>query len=246
MKKWMTLTLAAALALALAACGGGGGGTMTEEEMLEAAETPNFAAMADALSDNPLNAEETYLGKIYQFDGIVGDIQSDRAVIRVINTPFSLTNTLSGGNLIDVDVTLPEEDIKALSRNETVNIVGELTHMDGGYQMGAAYLVDNEIEITGQVENFVISGSYHIMQIRVKQESPKGYSYCLYEYVAEPVTAFENIEETTIDGVTVREGDTVTIRGTAAYTQTTKQTAAKFVEYTLHFDLNSISSVTVA
>ena len=190
MKKRISFLLAGVLALSLTACGGGGG--MSKEEMLEASEGQmNLAAISKAKSDNPVNAEEKYVGKIYELTGIVDAI-------------------------------------------------------DGGYQMDQAYYVDNTVTFTGEVTKFILDESMtnHLMWIDSELNTSAGFNNCRYVYVVEPVTAFENLEEAEIDGVTVKEGDTVTVQGTAVYENMTKSSAGTLVVYTLNFDLNTIASVT--
>ena len=245
MKKRFSFLLAGVLALSLTACGGGGG--MSKEEMLEASEGQmNLAAISKAKSDNPVNAEEKYVGKIYEITGIVDTIESDHVELLVVNSPIE-NHALSGySDLVHVDVPLSEEELKELSTKEVINVVGRLSAIDGGYQMDQAYYVDNTVTFTGEVTKFILDESMtnHLMWIDSELNTSAGFNNCRYVYVVEPVTAFENLEEAEIGGVTVKEGDTVTVQGTAVYENMTKSSAGTLVVYTLNFDLNTIASVT--
>ena len=248
MKRHMALLLAAALGLTLAACGGEG---MSKEEMLEAAEPCNFGAIRGAYGENKLNAEETYCGKLYQVTGYVQSIEAEYAVIGALDSPLGNSAPAVGdGKPTSVDVYLSEEELKQLSTNEVVNVVGELTSIDpSGYTMENACYVDNVITLTGEITNFVIDTglNQHIMLVEEKvPEYGGGMSYREYEYQVASVTAFENMEEVTIDGVTAAEGDTVTITGTASFQNITYSNAGTIYFYTAHLTLDSITSITEA
>lgn len=246
MKLRNILLLAGAMTLTLTACGGG---SMSKEEMQEASEGQmNLSAIKQAYAENPIHAEETYLGNIYDLTGIVTSIQADHVELNALYSPIENHAPSGPSDFITVDVYLSEEERKELSTNEVIHVVGVLSTVGGesGYTMEEAYYVDNVIEFTGEIQNFVLSagGSSHLMEIESSLKTSAGLNYCLYTYPVGPATSFENIEEATIDGVTVKEGDTVTVQGTATYDRMTQTSAGTLYVYTLHFDLNQITSIT--
>ena len=128
MKKLLALILAAALALSLVACGGdsgagdtntpsGGNGdttstdtpSMTKEEILETAEDGDIYELNHLISENILNAKQSYCGKNLILKSTVDEIKEDCIVFN--------------HGMGSVIVYLPSEDIVNLKTNQTITIV---------------------------------------------------------------------------------------------------------------------------
>lgn len=122
MKKLLAFMLAAALALSLAACGGGNR-SMTEEEMLKAAEEKTFS---DFTAGNKAYAESC-IGDIYKMTGYVLRIDSDYATLsRRVESYFGD----GGANVLSpiyLHVYLPSDELADLVINQEVVVVGEVT-----------------------------------------------------------------------------------------------------------------------
>ena len=164
MKKLLALILAAALALSLVACGGGSGagdnntpsggngdttstdtpsGGITKEEMLEVATELETVAINNAYKDNKLGAQDTYIGKIYKFEGTVEKIMDNFAIIIPNDSPLN-------GSLqeVDVFVYLPRDELKTLSTNDSVSIVGEISDISlFNRSFGTTIIMENNCNI---------------------------------------------------------------------------------------------------
>ncbi len=244
MKRIWALILAAALMPSLAACGSG---AMSEEKMLENAEACDFAAIQAAYDDNSVNAEETYCGQVYRFAGYVEQIDETSAKVIPLNAPIGI----SGAYDLAVDVTLPAEDIRELSTFEVVNLVGEISALDAGtVHMETAYYVDDHITFTGTVEGFALNSGFRQTTIDSDMEiiGDDGVTF-RYTYLGDSVDlgepgAFDTFEQETIQGVTLLEGDTVTITGKLTYEITTYMDLGGGIQaYTREFSLTDVESV---
>ncbi len=184
MKKLLALILAAALALSLVACGGdsgagdtntpsGGNGdttstdtpSMTKEEILETAEDGDIYELNHLISENILNAKQSYCGKNLILKSTVDEIKEDCIVFN--------------HGMGSVIVYLPSEDIVNLKTNQTITIVGITNEefvttnesRDGGPAfdytdcvMEQAYLVTDRYEYTGipKNENDSFPGAWNV------------------------------------------------------------------------------------
>ena len=217
MKKIWALALAAAMALSLAACGGGNS-SMTKEEMLESASALNCASLQTSYSENKVDAEDNYVGKIYKTTGYVTDIQEGSIRLTPLNAPLDVF----GEGEIEVEAALSTDEIKALSTNEVINLVGEVSELSGSsdfticVSMDNAYYVDNIIEVTGEVASFLLdeTGSEYIMWVDEMMSASVGLGKYRYECPIGPVTGSETYESVDINGVTIAKEDKVTISGT--------------------------------
>ena len=155
MKKLLALILAAALALSLVACGGGGGAgdnntpsgdgaDSAKEELLSNASACNFIDMQSAYNDNKVNAQDTYVGKVYTVTGYISEIESEYVSIVPLNTPLDY---LTGLPISTIIAYLSTDDIKQLSKMEVINIVGEITNLENieKVEMKNAYYIDNTV-----------------------------------------------------------------------------------------------------
>lgn len=254
MKKLLSLMLAAALALSLVACGGGGGtwdtntssGIKTEEEMLEAATECDFAAIQSSYNENKVRAEEAYCGDVYRVTGYVERIEETSAKIIPLNAPVGIGEAYS----MALEATLSTEDIRELSTWEVVNIVGEISSLGKGTVfMEHAYYVDNLITFTGTVDGFAYDMASGCRQTTII-EKPKitvtgGRKANLsYAYLGQSTSINTFEEQETIQGVTVLEGDTVTVTGKLTYYITDyTQLGSSLRVYTRKFNLTDIETI---
>ena len=190
MKKLLALILAAALALSLVACGGdsGAGDTNTpsggedsaKEELLSNASACNFIDMQSAYNDNKVNAQDTYVGKVYTVTGYISEIESEYVSIVPLNTPLDY---LTGSPVSTIIAYLSTDDIKQLSKMEVINIVGEITNLENieKVEMKNAYYIDNTVTISGNID-FVVDGSLTQHLMIVETESVPLSSSTLVDY----------------------------------------------------------------
>lgn len=241
MKKLLALMLAAALALSLVSCGGSGGssgdasnGVMTKEEMLEAATECNFLSIQSDSKENTVRAEEKYCGKVYRVTGYVERIEETSVKIIPLDAPSGLGSTAYSMTL---EATLSKEDILELSTWEVVNIVGEISSLgEKTVFMEHAYYVDNLITFTGKVDGFTAMSSGEKKTAIVENVSGVTLSY---EYYCQAGRDDLFTEEETIQGVTVLEGNTVTVTGKLAY----KNATSFYSMITRHFTLTDIETI---
>ena len=264
MKKLLALMLAAALALSLVACGGGSGagdttGTDTtsggednaKEEMLSTASTCDFSKIQYDYEQNKVNAQETHVGKIYKITGYVSGIESEYISIVPLNTP--LQNGSSGGHPVTtVRAYISKDDIKRLSTNDVINIVGEVTNLDSisTMEMKNAYYIDNIVAISGSTR-FVwnISHTNQLLEITSKPERldtyPQTFQTLLdyrYTYTVPSSGDNEKFGETIFDDVIVSEGDTINVECVLKYDETTND---PIIDYRYHMNLTINDIITV-
>lgn len=244
MKRVLPLILATVLMLSLAACGGNN--SMTKEEMVETATELNCSLLQTSYSENTVNAEETYVGNIYQITGYVTEIQEESVRLIPLNAPLDVF----GKGEIEIEAYLSLDEIKELSTNEVINLVGEVSEITGSSDftiyvtMDNAYFVDNIIEITGEVDSFLLdsTGNQYIMWVDELMSPSVGVGMYRYECPIGPVTGSETFEDADIDGVTVTEGEKVTISGVLTLDYSNYYSDIGVGEVYLVFDeVNSIS-----
>ena len=248
MKKIWALVLAAVLTLALAACGSESG-PMTKEEMLEAAAECDVSEILSACGDNKVNAEETYCGKICLFTGYVKSIGEASAEIVPLNSPL----TFDGHPQVLLTVALSADEIKALSTNQVVRVVGEIASLgeDGSaISLETAYYLDNLITFSAEVDGFASNAGVKQTTLAGDMEMvgdyPVKFSYTYRgEYVdlSQP-GAFDAFKQETFQNVTVVEGDLVTVTGTLTYDRTTYSSLGGGLKtFTMEFSLTGIDSI---
>lgn len=274
MKKLLALILAAALALSLVACGGGsgagdtntpstgngdttstdtpsGGGDNTKEEMLSTASTCDFSKIQYDYEQNKVNAQETYVGKIYKITGYVSNIESEYISIVPLNTTL-IKSSSSPYPVTTVRAYISKDDVKRLSTNDVINIVGEVTNLDSisTIEMKNAYYIDNIVAISGNT-HFVwnISHTNQLLEIKSKAETlntyPETYPTLLdyrYTYTVPSSGDNEKFGETIFDDVIVSEGDTINVECVLKYDETTNDS---IINYRYHMNLTINDIITV-
>ena len=113
MKKILSLLLVATMILSLCACGGG----ESKENLLESAQEVYIADISNAIIDNMAKAIDDYVGKPLKITGRVSKIEKDYFVLS--------ENHLQYG----INVYLPKEDLKELTRDDVITVVGTLKNI---------------------------------------------------------------------------------------------------------------------
>ena len=257
MKKLLALMLAA-LALSLVACGGGGaednntpsgGEDSAKEEMLSNASACNFIDMQSAYNDNKVNAQDTYVGKVYTVTGYVSEIESEYVSIVPLDTPLDYLTGLPVSTII---AYLPADDIKQLSKMEVINIVGEITSLENieKIEMKNAYYIDNTVTISGNIEFLVdISTNQHVMIVETESVPLSSSTLVDYKCTYNVCSVEENggmnngnLEEAEIGDITVTEEDTVTIQCHMEYDRKTYTKLTPMKSFHLNFTITEIES----
>ena len=266
MKKLLALILAAALALSLVACGGGSGAGDTntpndtpsdgednaKEEMLSTASTCDFSKIQYDYKQNKVNAQETHVGKIYKITGYVSGIESEYISIVPLNTPLQYASYSGGLPVTTVRAYISKDDIKRLSTNDVINIVGEVTNLDSisTMEMKNAYYIDNIVTISGSA-SFVwnISHTNQLLEIKSKAKTlntyPETFQTLLdyrYTYTVPSSGDNEKFGETIFDDVMVSEGDTINVECVLKYDETTND---PIIDYRYHMNLTINDIITV-
>lgn len=149
MKKIAALLLIAALCFSLSACGEK---TMTKDEMLDIAEEYSASDIQSDSLNNIVSAKQKYCNKTISVSGRVRNIKEN----------FIELSAHYNSNYI-IDVYLSEEELVTLEEGQEITIVGtttdeiieatetvaQYTFNYSHYQMPAAYLVKDRVEITG-------------------------------------------------------------------------------------------------
>lgn len=260
MKKLLALILAAALALSLVACGGdsgtgdtntpSGGADSAKEEMLSNASACDFIDIQSAYNDNKVNAQDTYVGKVYTVTGYVSEIETEYVSIVPLDTPLDYLTGLPVSTII---AYLSTDDIKQLSKMEVINIVGEITSLENieKIEMKNAYYIDNAVTILGNID-FAIdtSTNQHVMIVETKSvplssstlvDNKCTYSVCSVEETGGINNG--NLEEAKIGDITLTEEDTVTIQCKMEYNRGTYSSANPFKIFHLNFTITEIESI---
>jgi hypothetical protein len=183
MKRVITIILATALALSMAACGGGDSetsppvstetaestatseaGAMTKADMLNNSKELDLVDLMQAITDNIVRAEQTYIDNIYTVSGFVSHIERDYIELGIYNRfeSYELYQDESPEfwgvvNFIGmITVHIDSDVIATLNKEEKITVVGKITGINGiTPTMENAYYVDNTFEITGVVFKYV-------------------------------------------------------------------------------------------
>ena len=242
-KRMLALLLAATLPLALTACGGdtssgdkdegsasssasdssaGENAGQGMEAMLEAAETEGFDQIEAACDDNILNAQDTYVGKIYRYTGLVRQISAENARIDAADTGYA------------VDVKLSTDELKQLSTATYVDIVGKISSLQGGNSsrvtigMDEAYLVGDTFTVSGELlfgylndpsqgfdaRDAIGKEEYWYVQVT---DAETGTIYVLSDAIPVTHTEGERIRSLDFDGTALSSGDQITVTGKVRY-----------------------------
>ena len=272
MKKLIALILAAALALSLVACGGGsgagdtntpstgsgdttstdtpsGGEDNAKEEMLSTASTCDFSKIQYAYEQNKVNAQETYVGKIYKITGYVSEIESEYISIVPLNT--LLTNAGSSSYPVTtVMAYISKDDIKRLSTNDVINIVGEVTNLDSisTMEMKNAHYIDNIVTVSGST-HFVwnISHTNQLLEITSKRDildsSGSRFIDYIYTYTVPSIGDNEKFGETMFDDVIVSDGDTINVECILRYDETRVENVYPITIFHMNLTIKDIIDV---
>lgn len=198
MKKILALMLAAALALSLVACGGGGGTgdnkTLTKEEMIESAGLLRIDKIDSDTKDNIVNAKEKYIGNCYETSGIVLNIHEDGCIL---GTSYGIGSRIK--------VLLSEEEIKNLSINDLITVVGYINEIEQGQTINLenAHFVDSVLEEFSGVVRSDIAGLYNGIPLKDMYIEVQLFTSSKQKIILENTDEFD-----------IESGDTVTISGT--------------------------------
>jgi|InofroStandDraft_1065614.scaffolds.fasta_scaffold23901_3 predicted small lipoprotein YifL len=244
MRKLFAFMLAAALTCSLAACGSGGAADksassgedtskqaetgMTKEEMLGKAELFDMQELYDGIAENKVKAEEELAGKIFTFDGYVGEIESDHIIFEAYNSSYSMK------------VHLPKDDIINLVTDQKISVVGELTTV--GYESkedfgqpirisscesANAYITNDVFEVSGELTFRYLTlrdldGRIHSQDgqedkwyfgLTVPDATVETMIVSLEDAIPVTHTPGVPISTITIDGTELKNGDLITISG---------------------------------
>ncbi len=159
MKKAIVLLLALVMCLSFVACGGNDTSKqettelpvtieaptepiMTKEEMLAVATELDGNELLNAVMDNKLRAQETYVGNTYLYTANVSSIEQDHAVIGYFN------------------VYMPTEDLMKLNTLQQVTVVGQITALDTETEQGAFGV---QTSVTGEMPTaYFVTDRYEI------------------------------------------------------------------------------------
>lgn len=173
MKKLLTLLLVALMTFSMVACGEETTSAetnktdiaITKEEMLENASELNISELKGSIMENPVRAQETYVGNCYTYSGYVLNINNDSAQIGLADTEYYFTVYLSNDDLVQLD------------KNELVTVVGTVSDVNsetkkieytgGSYEKSVivgtiqdAWLVTDTYELTGTLKMYANSFYY--------------------------------------------------------------------------------------
>ena len=159
MKKALPLILALVLCLTLCACGGEGNSTQTtpettegtsvasKEEMLASAKEFFSSEYLNEYKENPVRAEQNYVGQIVKFVGYVEQISADSVEVLPMNAVCQFSANCR------IKVALSTDEIMQLSTGDTVAIVGEIAELP--IVMNTAYTYPVSEHIAGQLDHMV-------------------------------------------------------------------------------------------
>lgn len=144
MKKVISLVLVFSFVSAFCACGNLKKGALSKEEMLaQAVEIDN---LFDALDENPVKANEKYVGNIYLITGSVTNISSDKINIGAYSVPLSKEEILELDN---------EQRVTVVGKIESISWENGETH---GVYLSNSYLVTGYYDTKGCLQE--INNSY--------------------------------------------------------------------------------------
>ncbi len=196
---------------------------MSKEEMIQVAEELKPMELTSALNDNILNAKEKYNNHVFIYKGYVEEIESDHVKIGII------------------DVYLDKDTLKTLNKWQKIEVVGVLNNVDiqttqktvAGTtyeakttvgEMKQAYFINDTFEFTGTIDIAEKSFQYYengrtVYYSRKDNEwycnlkVIEGIEYSLTENVEESDRKFKEQGDTTINGITIKDGDKVKVVG---------------------------------
>ena len=154
MKKTIPLLLALVLCLSLCACGGEGNNSQnttdnvaSKEEMLASASEFSCTNYLKEYKENPVRAEQTYVGQIVKFVGYVDSISADSVVVLPMNEAYQFSADCR------IKVALSTDEIMLLSTGDKIAIVGEIAELP--IVLNPAYTYPVSEHIVGQLDHMV-------------------------------------------------------------------------------------------
>jgi hypothetical protein len=116
---------------------------MSMDEMLSVAETLNLGAFGDAIRDNIVRAEQTYLGNKFIATARVTNVERDYVSIA---TPFTFDGTRGLLRVYFNDTSV----LADIDRHVVITVVGEITEIEDNVPiMRNAHFVTDTHEVTG-------------------------------------------------------------------------------------------------
>lgn len=106
-------------------------GKMSKEEMLAIAETLTEEQIYQAFDVNEKNAKDKYIGNIYKYTGIVKEVGNDFVAL-------DDTTTHQGAYK---KIYLSENELKAVSKGQSITVIGRITAISGNAHFKIAYFV---------------------------------------------------------------------------------------------------------
>ena len=136
MKKIILLTLlCGTLILGLTGCG------MSKDNMLKDAKELDLEELVQDIENNVISAEEKYKEKIFKITATVDSIDKDEIPMTIIGMPMGA-----------IKVSLSKNDIKNISKGQTIDIVGKIKNIsEDKIEIKNAFLVNDKYTISGIV-----------------------------------------------------------------------------------------------
>ncbi len=203
---------------------------MSKEDMLQVAEELNTMELTSALQDNILNAKEKYNNHVFIHKGYVEVIESDHIKVGIIDVYLDkdTLKTLNKGQRIEVVGLLNNVDIKTSTKT-----VAGTTYEDKQTtaEMKNAYCINDIFSITGKVsiprrqfqyyeDRKYKTYTYTDEEWYCNVETTDKTQYSLTSNIDEGDRKFLEEGETKIKDISIKNGDTVTVRGKMIKTYT--------------------------
>lgn len=198
---------------------------MSKKDMLYIAKELTFQEINEEMENNQTRAKEKYIGNVYLITGYIKEFKGNNIILE------------DNGNS-DIIVTLSKEEIMNLDNGQKVMIVGKFNDFksnketkqigDGSYTeetytlyMKNAYIEKDNFTITGTIS--IPELQYYLYSYITGKQTLEKHTidewYCSVNGIditdfagTKKFTTNEN-EESTISNVSVKDGDTVTIKG---------------------------------
>lgn len=195
LKKIIAIVLTAVMCLLFAACSSNKGDV---DEIHEC----DFSVLYDEYQDNKVVAKENYVGNTYRFAGTVREIESNYISLAPIKFPAK-----PYGGWFLVKIYMSKEDINKVSVLDVVNVSGEISLLNDSTNqlvMKNGVLIDDVIDIEGEINRFILNSGVHSAEIMDFSSSEKIIFYC----PTESIDKYET-EKCEIKGTEFTKGDYV-------------------------------------
>jgi len=169
LKKIIAIILTAVMCLLFAACSSNEGNA---DEIPEC----DFSALYDEYQDNKEVAKENYVGNTYRFAGTVREIESNYISLAPIKFPAK-----PYGGWFLVKIYMSKEDIKKVSVLDVVNVSGKISLLQDRTNpliMKNGVLIDDVIDIEGEINSFLLNSWVHSAEIKDFSSSGEIIFYC--------------------------------------------------------------------